>query len=228
MKRFKMKSPPYKVGITIIAYNLFPGELDRCVRLLENTKTEMGFILQVIEEGDVDMFSKAPDGRTFFNRNKGHNFGIKTLKKDVKYIICADVDLLIPPYKIDQTIAAWKPKSVVWSVAVKSVPQEEIHLFDWKRWQTELEKRKSGKGGWNCGTWNDWVACGGWNENMFGRWMDRDLHKRFRKSGIKVIELWDNPLVHIEHPPRFTDEDSDYLKRMVKKFNSDVKFERFL
>jgi hypothetical protein len=63
---------------------------------------------------------------------------------------------------------------------------------------------------------------------MFGRWMDRDLHYRFKVGGVGIFELWDNPLIHIEHPPRFTDEDSAYLKEMVKKTNSWVKFERFL
>ena len=74
MIRLKVGSPPFNVGITVIDYRLFPGELERTIESFQTTENQRGFLLQIVEEKDGDFTSQAPDGRTFFNRNKGHNF----------------------------------------------------------------------------------------------------------------------------------------------------------
>jgi hypothetical protein len=151
-------------------------------------------------------------GVRYFNRNKGHNFGIQALAPLCEVIVCADVDLLIPEEYIDISYRVAKKRP--FSGVMRELPQgEPIWPRNWDKWMN-VPVQETAYGPWTAMTVADWHKTGGWNETMYSWGMDKHLWLRMETAGLKPIRFDRLPLVHVWHPKRNKD---------VQKIEPDIK-----
>jgi len=143
----------------------------------------------------------------FYNRNIAHNIGILKLK-NCEIICCVDIDLKIP---VD-----------AWQKIAKKVKDELLWVQVWKHGKL----LSSGKGGFNCAKFKTWMKFG-WNEEMFGRMRDQDLHQRAEAEGVK-IEAVDLSVEHIPHPRRFKTKDHEFKDLVTSSMSVNRPWRNFL
>src|SRR6056297_1114793 len=92
------------------------------------------------------------------------------------------------------------------------VPCRNINFTKFKKYKDwnkllNLSMRSVGKGSFNAANINTWYKLGGWNEKLYGYGgADDDLHIRAKHLGIKMEVIKDFPLMHINHPSRYRNQ----------------------
>jgi len=194
-----MKS--YQVGISVLTENIPEEVVNRFFRSVEfDAKPRVSYVLLPISNKTVNMYTEY-NGKTYFNRNKGHNFGIKTLASICEIIICADIDLLIPEGYIDTSYYS-AIRNVPLSGVMRNIEKyESIEPRRWFSWMRN-HRRDHAFGPWNALKAEHWYKVGGWNENLFSWGMDIHMWKRIKRKFPNAIRYDERPLMHVHHPKR--------------------------
>jgi hypothetical protein len=161
-------------------------------------------------------------GVTYFNKNRGMNAGIRVLAPHCEVIICADIDLLIPPgfIEISYFIARKQPYC---GYIRKMPPGTFIENRHWNDWFEAFPVRPYAFAPWNALTPSDWYKIGGWNENMYSWGYDEHIYDRMVHYELNPYRRDIAPLVHVHHERRNIDArdlESGYeakIKRQIKE-----------
>lgn len=181
-------------------------------------KPKVGCIVRDVDERKCNLWTEYK-GKKYFNRNKGHNYAIKSF--DVDVVICADVDLLVPEGFVDYSykVALERP---FFGIMRKLPKDANIEPRRWKDW-LGIKEQKTAYGPWVAMRVDHWYACGGWNEKLFSWGLDKHMWDRVKHAGLNPLRHGDFPLVHIWHPRR--NKNIDYIKPSIRK---ELSFENFL
>lgn len=193
----------YQVGVSVLTEGISKDILDRFMKSLHyDAKPRVSYIVLPINSASVNMHT-VYNGKTYFNRNKGHNAGIKTLAPICEVVICADVDLLVPEGYID-TSYYHAINDVPFSGVMRNIEKyESITPRQWTEWMNN-HKRVHAFGPWNALKAEHWYKVGGWNEYLFSWGMDIHMWKRIKRKFPKAVRYEDRPLMHVWHPKRNT------------------------
>jgi hypothetical protein len=193
--------------IIAIAQGIENETIERFVRLTNNSQKMKHFDIH-IETGNADA-SK-------FYKTRLLNDCIKKYIKKYDFIIQTDIDLIIPFGLVDRTVKVAAAGCNMSHCVLRYIKPEEIEglsydKFPWQKWKTY--KKTYCSGCWNGATSETWRKSGGWNPDMFG-WgaEDTEFKNRSIRRGVNWKNIYDMPLVHINHPPRTPVRPKDNMK----------------
>lgn len=199
---FFTEEKKYFVGITVLVHGIDPGFLARFIDSITNDASPK--IPYLIHASDEDCECTV-DGVTHFNRNKGHNSAIKKIAPLCEVIICADVDLLVPPGYIDKSYhyCARNLQYNGFSGIIRNVPKEHpLKPRRWEEWDKLNNHRNMAFGPWTALKTEDWFKIGGWNEHLYSWGYDRHIFDRCIYHGLKMKRGCIGPLMHPAHKRR--------------------------
>jgi hypothetical protein len=202
----------YQVGLSVLTEGIGKEWVEQFLHSLEfDARPQVSYFVMPFDSRFCDMHTEYC-GKKYFNRNKGHNHGIRILSEICEVVVCTDVDLLVPNGYLDTSyeIAINRPMNGV----VRELPKStSVRPRRWDEWMS-IPGLKEGFGGWNAMTPEDWYKTGGWNETMYSWGMDKHLWLRMEAAGLKPVRFDRLPLVHVWHPKRNKD---------VQKIEPDIK-----
>ncbi len=134
------------------------------------------------------------------NISRARNIGIRSLLDSCEVVVCADVDLLVPPGLVDQSYKVAMTHSCLWARA-KHV-RDAAEPYPWEAWKAS-PIREVARGTWNAMRWQEWVRSGGWDERCRG-WGGEDdaLTRDISEAGIPTYREDGFPLMHVHHAHR--------------------------
>ena len=195
-----MKNKKYQVGIAVLAYDISPQIITRFVDSVHvDARPDVSFYIHIYNSKSLTIHEE----KIYFCRNKGLNRCIEELADDCEVILCADIDLLIPPGYIDKSyeIALSRP----FSGFIRKMPEGVVLTpRNWDEW-IKFSVAPFAFGPWNALTTDDWFKIGGWNENMYSWGYDEHIYDRMIYHGLKPFREDIAPLVHVYHPRRNVD-----------------------
>jgi len=204
--RFNMKD----VAILVVADGIPQDIRTRFKMCIDKSNPTASY--DVLIMGNVDSKEKV------FNKCKMLNKGLKSIIGKYKVIIQADIDLIVPPMLIDKTFSLAMEKDVCVHHCMICIPPEEFNQHsDYDKFP--LTKWKTFKKVYATGCWNGlksslWKKTGGFNEEMTNwGYEDRDWRYRAIACGIPWKDVYNFPLIHVNHPRR---------NRDVSKQNIDI------
>lgn len=192
----------YTVGISVLTYNIDPGFLYRFIDSVDNdSKPKLSYLIHASD----DNCTCEVNGETHFNRNKGHNNAIKKIADLCNVIICADVDLLVPPGYIDYSnfVCVFDENYDGFSGIIRNIPKgEPLKPRKWKEWNQLKNHRNMAFGPWTALKTDDWFKIGGWNEHLYSWGYDRHIFDRCVHNGLRMKRTCPGPLIHPPHNRR--------------------------
>lgn len=195
------KSKKYNVGISVLTENIPKHIVERFIYSVEfDSQPTVSYVVFPFDSNFCDMHTEHK-GTKYFNRNKGHNFGIKTLADLCEVIICADVDVLIPKGYIDFSYEQ-AFKQPFCGVMRKLDKGESITPRRWEEWDKKYPPMSVGYGPWNALTTEDWYKTKGWHEDLFSWGFDRHIWFRMQHAGLNPIRYDRKTTYHVYHPGR--------------------------
>jgi hypothetical protein len=203
----------FKVGIIVLNYNIPDSIVQRFFDSVRNdAKPKVSTFIYLTN----DYATKYHNGKDYFSKYTAQNRAIETISSICKVIICADVDLLIPPGYIDKSyeIACRQPFSGI----MRNIPEDDDYTRrKWNKWK-QYPLRTTAHAPWNALTVKDWYKVGGWNEAIFSRGMDKNIGVRIELAGLNRKRADIGPLMHVPHPRRTTN-----VTRLDSNIHSKVK-----
>lgn len=196
-----------KIGITAPAFNMDEKLEKRFKEYLRTSVLSDNIVCDVYLTKLESEVLHESSGQ--FSRAKALNSGIKELiDHGMDVIICTDLDMIVPPglvrYSYDK---ARQTNKNIFSMT-RFVDEEEFNRFypDWKIFSRKPAAH-SGYGGWNSMTVEMWKKSGGWPEELY-EWGYEDIcfREKLKFRGIDTITLINFPLIHINHPPRSSNQ----------------------
>jgi hypothetical protein len=201
-----------EVIIVVIAQGIDQSVVDRFVRFANCSKKNKDF--------DIHVESGNPNEEKFY-KSRLLNKCINKFKNEYKYIIQTDIDLIVPYGLVDRTlkIASGSNANMVHCL-LRYIEPEEIQDLEYDKfpWETWVRKERTYCSGcWNGATVEAWKKSGGWNSHMYDwGYEDTEFRERSKRRGIRWKNIYDMPLVHVNHPnrtPRRTRDNKDTIKK---------------
>lgn len=194
------------IAILVVADGIGDKVRQRFKQCLTASNSKSSFDVLIMGET-----KKRKDGE-LFNKCKLLNSGLKQLFKcNYEVIIQTDIDLICPPNLLDATLASVKskPKSCVHS-AMCGLTEDELNKYksynDYPFSKWNGYKKIYATGCWNGMNPEMWKLSGGFNEDMVDwGYEDRDWRYRSINNGIKWTDLYNYPLMHVNHKRRNRD-----------------------
>ena len=174
-----------------------------------SSKTIQRFKQSVVSSGPnftYDILVKGGREKKFY-KTRIINECLRKAIPHYKVIIQTDVDLIVPPRLINETMKALQeqPRNCFHHflryINPKEIKNKTYQQYPWGKWM-EL-KPTFCSGCWNGMTSQMWAKSGGFNEEMYA-WgsEDTEFYNRSKRKGIRWINRKNFPLVHVNHPRR--------------------------
>lgn len=189
----------FKVGIIVLNYKISNEITQRFFDTVRyDSNPEVSTFIYLTDENATKRYH----GKDYFSQGKAYNRAIEIISSMCKVIICADVDLLIPPGYIDKSYDIARKQA--FSGVMRNLPKDEDYTErKWKKWK-KYPLRSTAHGPWNAMTVKDWYKMGGWNEAIFSRGLDKNIGERIKLAGIQRKRADIGPLMHVYHSNRTT------------------------
>jgi hypothetical protein len=211
----------FDVGIVSLTKDIPQETVERFIASVKNDASPKIDCLIYLTSEKTDSIV---NGRVYFNKNKGMNHGIRILAPHCEVVICADIDLLIPPgfIEISYFIARKQP----YCGFIRKMPKGVfIENRAWNWWFENFSVAPFAFAPWNALRPGDWIKIGGWNENMYSWGYDEHIYDRMVHHGLDPYRRDIAPLVHVHHERRNEDArdiEPDYENKIKSQIG--VKF----